>query len=126
MTNRFAPFTTPTLIKAIQRSVVLLSTPEGKKENKIRQQLYEMRAEVIPRLLKMNRFDPLFFPVEVHVQYHKYQPPQAWDDWGPSVQVPDRFGVVTGHDGEHVLVRLEGEVNDTKIKPEDLKIIYIR
>lgn len=126
MINRYSPFTTETLIRAIQRGVIALADPETKKDWKILQQVREMRAEVIPRLLKMNRMDPKFFPVDVIVLYHRYQPPQAWDDWGPSTNIPDRNGIVTGHDNEHVLVRLEGEVDEEKIRPEDLKIQHIR
>lgn len=126
MTNKYQPFKTETLIKAIQRGVIALADPEIKKDWKILQQVREMRAEVIPRLMKMNRMEPLFFPEGVIVLFHKYQPPQAWDDWGPSTRIPDRNGIVTGHDGGHVIVRLEGEVEEMKIRPEDLKIKHIR
>jgi len=126
MTNKYEPFKTETLVKAIQRGVIALADPETKKDVKIQRQVNEMRSVVIPRLTKMNRMDPLFFPEGVIVLFHKYQPPQDFDDWGPSTRIPDRNGIVTGHDGEHVIVRLEGEVEEMKIRPEDLKIKHIR
>lgn len=124
--NRYQPFATETLIRAIQRGVIALADPEFKKDWKVLQQVREMRSEVIPRLIKMNRMDPKFFPKDVYVLYHKYSPPRDIDDWGPSTVIPDRNGIVTGHGEGVVLVRLEGDEYEMKIRPEDLKIKHIR
>lgn len=124
--------TTEALLKAIQRTAIMVNSAEAKKEipatklSRAKSELGAMRNAVIPRLKAMNRLDARFFPVDCHVVYQVWQPPQNEDDWGPGSTIPPRNGIVTGHIIDQVIVKLEGEPHPILIEPVHLKIKFIR
>lgn len=124
--------TTEALIKAIQRTSIMIATAESRKSipstklNRARKDLATMRGEVVPRLKAMNRMDAKFFPLDCHVVYQPWQPAQDFDEWGPDATVPPRNGIVTGHIMDQVIVKLEGEKYPILIEPANLKIKFIR
>ena len=132
MTNIYDQLNTSALVAGIQRGALQLLDPELKKNmssdkiSRMKRDMDQMRYEVIPRLRKLNRMDPLFFQVGVHVLYHKWSPPQDIDDWGPSKAIPDRHGVVIGHEDGKVLVRFDKDEYHVRVMPADLKIKFIR
>lgn len=132
MTNLYGQLETSALVKAIQRTAIKLEEHETKKDipstklARVRKELAEMRAAVFYPLKELDRMDPNFFEVGFHVEFHVWQPPQADDDWGPNTTTPPRDGVVTRHNEYGVVVQLKGDEYEVQIKPEHLKIKYIR
>lgn len=129
--SKYETLSTDTLLKAIQRGARFLASQEAKKAPSGRRSLVEkdlsqMRMEIVPRLKAEDRSSCWFFRTDTHVLYHKYQPPQAADDWSDRALIPDKHGIVTGHVDGKVLVQFDGEEFSTICWPQDLKIKYIR
>jgi len=132
MYNPYGQLTTDALVKAIQRTELMLQKHEAKKEilptklNRIRKELAEMRSAVFYPLKELNRMDPQFFKVGYHVEFYIPPPPTDVDDWGPDTTIKPRAGIVTRHNEYGVVVQLEGDDYEVQIKPEHLKIKFIR
>lgn len=131
MYNKYDQFSTDALIKGIQRTARFLVSKEAKEMASgrialMQKDLSGMRAAVIPRLQAEDRNSCKFFRIDTHVLYHKWQPPQADDDWSDQPVIPDKHGIVTGHVDGKVLVQFEGEEFSVICWPQDLKIKYIR
>lgn len=129
--SKYEVLSTNALLTAIQRTARFLASDEVKKmasgrASLMERDLREMRAEIIPRLAAEDRNSCWFFRAGCHVLYHKYQPPQAIDDWSDRALIPDKHGVVTGQVDGKVLVQFNGEEYSTLCWPQDLKIKYIR
>lgn len=130
--NNYQQVGTETLISVIQRGVILIE--ENKKSKKLsntvlsntRQEIFFMRQEVHPRLRKLDRMDSKFFPIGCHIVFTQPKPDEDLDDWSPVNNVPDRDGVVTRYQEEWVIVQLEGDDFEVMIKPQYLKIKWMR
>ena len=132
MYNPYGQLTTEALVKAIQRTELMLRKHEAKKEipstklNRIRKELAEMRAAVFYPLKELDRMDPQFFKVGYHVEFYVPPIPTDVDDWGPDTTIPPRAGVVTRYIEDKVVVQLEGDDYEVMIEPRYLKIKFIR
>lgn len=131
MSNIYDQLETKMLIRAIQRTAILLLKHEKEKDipstklSRVKKELSMMRMEIVPRLRALNRMDPLFFPKGCKVTYQPEAPPNA-DEWAESVNISPQEGSVMYHLVGHVVVLLKGEFPPVMIKPQYLKIKFIR
>lgn len=132
MYNRYDQISTLALIRAIQDIAVKLADKEAVKKtgqgrvNRMKTEINEMRRSVIPRLVKMDRSSPKFFPPGALVIYHQKAREPDLNDWTPRAVQPDKHGRVVELDTDKVLVQFEGERFFVRVDPLDLKIKHIR
>lgn len=132
MTTIYDTIKTETLLKAVQRTALLMREKDFKKKNtqtkiqKIDHDLKEIRAALIPRLRKMDRNDPKFFPQGSYVQYTRRISSEEFANFDLIPEERIKYGIVAGHHDSHVLVQFEGEGYFVRVDPPDLLLRFIR
>ncbi len=116
--NIFEPLKFEQLVAYVQGESILMSDKKksqtGKAAMKRRTKLNEARQDLIRRLKTMNRFDPQFFPLKSHVEFHNWQDNTT------------AKGIVRSHTPSKVVVGFDGRVSNEEIDPKYLKLLYVR
>lgn len=130
--SKYEILTTEMLIRNIQRSALEIQKLKGTKNASVKiadieKGLKDLRVEVIPRLLRLDRCSCLFFPVGSYVSFKQAQLPQHDEDWSRRIVFPTYNGIVTNHTPQgKVHVQFEGIEYLAECNPADLKLRFIR
>lgn len=130
--NKYSQLSRNALIRGIQTLAMTLEEQKRKKNNgsasyvRSMRELNSARGALIPLLHAGDRNTTEFFPVGSHVQYQKPHPLDDMLDFNsPVVHHAPKNGVVTGYDGQHLIIQLEGEQYGIFAWPAHTKLRFI-
>lgn len=130
-TNKYSQFKMKTLLDAVQKAGFEFSDPKfrGKltttHRNKIISDVKKLQDALIPKLNAIDRMTVSFFPPGSHIEHQQVQSQEDLMDFS-KVREPSRFGTVVGHEGNKVLVQLEGVTYFVRADPGNLRLRFIR
>lgn len=119
--TKYTSIATRPLVVAIQRSHLEIIDKHWKTKmserryKQIKNELAEMRVEVIERLTHMDRTKKEFFPLGAHITY------------SPNEDYPPRRGIVISYgDLNTLIVALEHDSFYTEVIPTNCSLLFIR
>ncbi len=131
--NKYMQLSRDALIRGVQDLAVRLLDQKEKKRHKTTSYLRSMaelgqaRQALITKLSEGDRNRPDFFPLDALIEYKKEQPQEDVFDFNRNVVVqPPRPGKVVAHEGDMLVVHLDGDPFPIKVWPAHVKLRFIR